>query len=141
MMVYWSITGFACDPGDVSKCLALDPTATWRIGDRIGSSVRQREHNGWRLQSPFDESASLEDHVRWLLDRVTPRYDALPAVAGPHDSELACVLHLVDRAPELHLEAATLERMVALKTELDVDIYLLPAEAVADVSSDHRQDR
>ena len=56
------------DPSDISRCIGVRPTRTWRAGDELESwpSLR-REEDGWEYDSPISKDGTIDEHFNELL--------------------------------------------------------------------------
>jgi len=119
------ITGFSCDPDDITRVLGVRPTDVWRRGDTIPPSTRRRVSNGWRLESSLPRDRSLEEHVTTILDRVSPSLHSLQELTTRPEIELACAVYFGNQAPEMYLAPPLLARIAQFGASLDVDLYSL----------------
>ena len=128
VVVYASLrlTAPELDPAVVTRCLQLPPDAQHRRGEphlvrgRKGRVIvySPRTCGLWSMSSRgWVDSASLDDHVRWLLDEVEPREEALRGIdvagsnvdihcfsAGPSSVAPVVSRPLVARAGRLGIE-------------------------------------
>ena len=57
----------------ILQMTGMNPTHIHRKGEpRFARSVRLWEEDVWSLQSPLDDSATLDQHLHWLCDTVAP---------------------------------------------------------------------
>lgn len=123
--VAFRITGFDCDPDDVTQCLGVEPSATWRIGDLIEPSTVRRKSNGWVLSAPLIDPLDIEVQIKWLLDQLPVDLRRMSQVTDRWDAELSCALYIKDQAPALALSSETVQRLADLAAEFDADLYVI----------------
>lgn len=130
MSVALTFTGAGFDPDGVTATLGLEPTETWRFGDRILNTRLKREHDGWSLSTGRKKEIELENQVRSILEKVQSRLNKVKSVSDEHDLdvELACVVYVADETPSMHLDSEVVELMAELGAEIDIDLYVLPPE-------------
>ncbi|MEW6251096.1 MAG: DUF4279 domain-containing protein [Planctomycetota bacterium] len=65
------LMGGSLDPQAVTRMLGIEPSNAHRRGDpgRGRRSPPYRE-GLWSLRAPLDQTAPLEEHLNWLLDRL-----------------------------------------------------------------------
>jgi len=70
------IFGPNLDFGRITRELGTLPTHTHRAGDlnRLG---RPFEHDMWSLDSRLGQQASLDEHLKWLHQTLSPHYEFL----------------------------------------------------------------
>ncbi|HXT35599.1 MAG TPA: DUF4279 domain-containing protein, partial [Chloroflexota bacterium] len=69
---YFEVFGYGYDPTVLTHALGIEPTETWRIGDRTRKSGRPYKHDGWSLSSEEVASLDLQEVVLPILTRVYP---------------------------------------------------------------------
>jgi Domain of unknown function (DUF4279) len=122
----FTLTGFSCEPENISRALGLEPTKTWKTGDLIGKSILKFKHNGWFLEVKLTHSIDLEEHVQCLLEILSPAWDKLVEFGKIYDAEFNCVIYSYEaQGPGIHLNKQMLNRMAQLNAEFDVDYYSL----------------
>jgi Domain of unknown function (DUF4279) len=123
-----TLTSTEGSPEDVTARTGLQPTESWRTGDRIGKTVRLYTMNGWSLSSGLDSSAELDDHLRALLDLVEPVRPALSELSTRWELEVSCALYAREYVPACHFDRETIRRLASIGAEIDVDFYCLLEE-------------
>jgi hypothetical protein len=111
-------------PDQVNSILGIKCDQSYLIGDRRGRTNILEKENGWIIFSNIPRDAPLEDHVKNLLERVSPIIDKIRGIADRPDAEveLGCVIHANEEPPLFFTKevVATLHRMGA---SIDVDLY------------------
>jgi hypothetical protein len=123
----FTLTGPDLDPEHVTHKTGLAPSKTWRAGDLIQKPATIRyEHSGWRLKSQLPPSAGIEEHIRWLIERLAPSWEALKELGGRYRSEFSCTVYSYggDR-PAIHFASDVLTRAADLSAAIDVDLYVM----------------
>src|SRR2546428_8669089 len=59
------------DPALITERLGIEPTKSQPRGSRNRQGYLYPE-SGWWLRSPLPREPHIEDHLRWLLDRLVP---------------------------------------------------------------------
>ena len=126
------IYGFDVDPDQITSFLAIQPSVTWRKGDRIGTSALKRKHNGWSLSSGLNKTDDFDQHLNAIIRTIEPsigKFSSLPAAV---EVELSCAVSLREDSPEslpaIYFQAQAVSVLAKLKAEIDFDLYLLPAK-------------
>jgi len=68
-------------PESVTAKLGLEPSEAWKKGDQNERTHLERKFSRWSIDSRLERSASLEDHVRDVLEQVLPNADQIRQVA------------------------------------------------------------
>lgn len=120
-----TLTDFSCSPDDITEILGVDPTFSWLQGDVINpKSTLVRKENGWRLDVPSDQDASLNNRVNRLKDVLGSRVKNFRNLPVDCYIELSCCVRTDGEAPEFHLDRAAIAFLASIDAELDVDLYL-----------------
>lgn len=122
--VSFNITDFSCSADEITACLGVNCSESWRKGDVIQGSTCDRRFNGWMLRSPLTEP-DLERHVGWLLERLPGDLEKLRNVTDDWESELACAVYARDETPALNIPNNQIQRLAKLGTGIDIDLYVL----------------
>lgn len=119
------VAGYTCSHDDISAAYGVEPSETWNAGDRTPSGRRTRKMKGWRFWSSLPLTATQEEHAAHLLSLLKPDFGKLKAI-GPHEAALSFAVESYngDR-PALGLEHELLAKLVEMKLDLDIDLYVL----------------
>jgi hypothetical protein len=122
-------------PADqISADLGITPDRWWVRGefefhpqDSRSRHSRPFPFNGWELASQLPETAPPEDHLVDLLERIGPAGPRVAALVG--NPQVASVRlrvgHHTDNAnPGLSLSDSLLQRVGALGTGVELDVYV-----------------
>ena len=115
--------GDALDPAEVSRLLGLEPTDSAAKGETVvvGAKSRTAPTGRWILTSENAiQSTNLEDHLDWLLDRLSVVPCDVPGV-GRADVFCYWVSATGHGGPELSPQM--LARLASLQLTLGFDLY------------------
>ena len=119
------LVGYTCSHDDISAAFGVEPSETWNVGDRTSSGRRVLKQNGWRFWSSLPLTATMEEHAIHLLDLIKPDFSKLKAI----NSEEAALSFAVESwngdRPALGLEHELMAKLVEMKLDLDIDLYVL----------------
>src|SRR5215813_1932997 len=90
------LTGPSFNPEDITRRIGLEPTKTWKTGDRIQDSLIQRKQTGWACSMPREESLDLGKQVAALLERLGPFLSRINEVRGELglEAEISCAIYI-----------------------------------------------
>jgi len=119
------VAGFACPHENVTAAFGVEPSEIWSVGDRTPSGRRIRKMTGWRLWSDLPLTATMEEHAAHLLTQLKVDSEKLKAL-GSRESALSFAVESWngDR-PALGLEHKLMAKLVEMKLDLDIDLYVL----------------
>lgn len=120
------VSGDEVNPDTVSQALGLSPSEAFKAGDAY-SRGHVRKHGMWALSSQDHVvSEDLEDHVRWLLDRIEPVQAALHDYLRAKDSFgfITCFWPLPHGHGGPEFSPALMRRVGAVDLPLQIDAYL-----------------
>ncbi|MBX9943727.1 MAG: DUF4279 domain-containing protein [Reyranella sp.] len=119
------LVGYTCSHDDISAAFGVEPSETWNVGDRTSSGRRILKQNGWRFWSSLPLTATQEEHAAHLLSQLKPDFAKLKTI-DPEEAALSFAVESWngDR-PALGLEHKLMARMVEMKLDLDIDLYVL----------------
>jgi hypothetical protein len=87
---YFTVTG-DFDPAIITERLNIEPSESWRKGERNERTHHERKFSRWSLNSRLDHSAALEKHVRDVLDQTHDHAAAIRETS----KEFTCWVQLV----------------------------------------------
>lgn len=113
------------DPEQVTRLLGCPPTQSCRKGDLLPSKRCQRiaRTGSWRLQTPKDDSRTLEEQIASLLDRVTVDLAAWKQVPMGGRADVFCGLHLRAWNRGFSLSPDLMARLAERRLTVEFDIY------------------
>ena len=121
---YFTITG-DFDPTLITKRLGIEPSECWQKGSRNERTHFERKFSRWSLDSRLNKSATLEEHVRDVLD-LTKEIAAEIRQVG---EEFKCWVQLVgyfhNDYPGFGLDNDLIAGLALLNVGIDCDFYYL----------------
>ncbi len=124
----FKIIGPHLDPEQVTRSIGISPSKTWRIGDLVvEQALLRHKNNGWLLKSNLPLSATLKEHVRFILAQLQVSWQALKELCTQHDAEISCVVMSYggDR-PAMFFDKDIISRAADLNAAIDIDLYVFP---------------
>ena len=109
----------------VTNALRIEPTRAHSAGERRPATGVYKS-GMWTLDSPLAESAELETHLRWLLDRLLPAREQIHNVLDSDPrlkADFFCGLWLREVNEGLELTPETLTDIGSLRATLSLDVY------------------
>lgn len=88
----FQLTGEGFDPDKVTTLVGIDPTKTWRKGDRIPSTILIEKYTGWTISSPEETSIHLDKQIVRLLKPIVLVKDKIIEAYNTYglEAELSC---------------------------------------------------
>jgi len=126
-----TVVGESVDPDEISKLMGAPPDRSHRVGDLVSpkrSSAARRRSGLWSISTEgrLHESASLSDHIRDLLYRVTQNAEVWNTLAARHNTRVF-VGWFMDRGNEgASIDPDILAELGRLSLVLDFDVYSAP---------------
>ena len=118
------IVGDALEPGEINEMLGLQATRSGRKGEFAGSLLGNLSQiSFWLMDCPLDFRLPMEDHLKWLLERLEPKADAINALAERFSVEFFCGFSSGNGQGGFELDCTLLERLAKLKAFLVLDLY------------------
>jgi len=109
-------------PEAISETLGIQGGSSWHAGDAVGVTlIRQRSH-GWELRSGLPESASVQEQLGCLLERVGGVNDRVEMLSKDARIVVSCVVYCNEQ-PNPYLGSKLVHGISALGADLDFDIY------------------
>ncbi len=113
------------EPDEVTRRLGLEPTRTWRKGDKMSLLTLPREKDtGWEIAVPEVACIDVNVPLRQLLSILTPVAKKIAGVRTDLDleAEVSCVLFVRGGSPILHFDVTAVQLIASLGAEIDIDI-------------------
>ena len=126
------VMGADLDPDRITEATGLLLDHAYRRGD-LRHNGQPHRAGMWSLDSSrgLDEGGNhLEDHLRWLLDRLAPHSAAIRRICNEDDlaADFYCLYFMGQANSGFVISPATLAEIAALDGELGLDIYAEIAE-------------
>ena len=111
------------DPETISARIGLQPGEAWRKGDRNERSHLERQFSQWSLDSRLERSASLEYHVKDVLEQALPRADQFRLVGGEYEVGVQLVGYFYNDYPGFGIDQVSISELARLNVGIDCDFY------------------
>jgi hypothetical protein len=121
---YLTVTG-DFDPDSITARLSLKPTEQWVKGSRNERTHLERKFSRWSLESRLERSASLEDHVRDILDQALPSAGEIVQIGKEHSAYMQLVGWFHNDYPGFGLDEGIISGLAQLNVGIDCDFYYL----------------
>jgi hypothetical protein len=119
---YFHVRG-SFDPDDITRRLGVRPTKTAREGDAIGDTSKKRPCSRWELHSRLAPAASLEEHVKDVLDQLDSNKAAFGQVSREFGGTIQLVGYFRDVNPGVHFDSQIVRRTADYGLCIDCDFY------------------
>jgi hypothetical protein len=120
------------DPETITTQLGLKPSEAWIKGERNDRTHLERKFSRWSLDSRLERSASLEDHVKDVLEQAVPRADQFRQVGEQYGVHVQLVGFFYNDYPGFGLDQDTISGLARLNVSIDCDFYYLYSESRED---------
>jgi len=81
-------------------------------------------HSAWHLGSPLGYESNLADHIKWILDAIEPRLEAIRELSPKcHPIHIMCGFGSENGQGGFTLDSNTLARLAKLDMPLIVDLH------------------
>ena len=102
--------------------LRVQPNQVWKIGDKIGKTIRLQDTNGWMVSTEKLETYDVDEALRRLLVLLGGVTDALSALSSkyPADIEISVSVELKDEMPSINFSEDLIAIISRMKASLDV---------------------
>ncbi|MCE5311746.1 MAG: DUF4279 domain-containing protein [Nitrospiraceae bacterium] len=113
-------------PTDIQSVVGISCDKSWKIGDFRANTIINEKNNGYIVDSGLSIQASLEEHLRNLLLKVTPYSQGIKSLSDDNIVEFSCVMYLEDNErPAIYFEKEIVNEINKLGASLDIDLYRL----------------
>jgi hypothetical protein len=121
---YFTLVG-DFNPASITARIGLNPTKSWKKGDRSEQTNLERKFSRWSLYSRLDKGRPLERHVDDVLIQLEPVEDKIVAIRSEFEGYLSLVAYFYAGYPGLHFEAPALAKIGKMNLAMDMDFYYL----------------
>jgi len=121
---YFTLVG-EFDPTEITSRLGLAPTESWKKGERNPRTHFERNHSRWILDSRLEESASLDAHIRDVLQQLKPYVEIVRELRLTLNGWMQTVGHFHDGYPGVSLDEDIVAGLAEIKVGVDFDFYYL----------------
>jgi hypothetical protein len=112
---------------EISAVLGLPFSRQFRKGDKRSGTILVHQKNFWILDSNVDAKLPFREHILHLLNVLTPFRGKLKEVMPFCEAQCTCIAH-GKSTPELTFDADLLFQLGEMGADLDIDLYIDPAE-------------
>ena len=121
------IGGPRVNPNEIERRTSTKPTKAHAAGEKKffgGRECGTWDEGNWRLESPLSESASLEDHLKWLIDSAKPVREIIRETLADNGYASAFVgLFEVSGNSGATVSSETMRELGSLGLKLELDLY------------------
>lgn len=121
---YFTATG-DFDPKGITEQLDLQPSECWKKGDRNPRTQYERKFSRWSLNSRLDRSASLEQHLRDVLNQTHDHASAIRELGREFNCWVQLVGYFHNDYPGFGLSNELIADLAQLHLGIDCDFYYL----------------
>lgn len=111
------------DPDDITRRVGVTPTETAREGDAIGNTSKKRPCSLWALHSRLEPSASLDEHVKDVLDQLDANRAAFEEFSRDFGGTMQLVGYFRKVNPSVHFASEIVRRSADFGLCIDCDFY------------------
>ena len=120
------------DPETISVRLGLEPSEAWVKGSRNERTHLERKFSRWSLNSRLDHSASLENHVKDVLEQSLPKAEKIRELGNEYEVGVQLVGHFYNDYPGFGLDCDVISGLARLNVGIDCDFYYLYSDSRED---------
>ena len=88
------LSGFSCDPDEITKALGLLPTESWSVGDIVSGTSLKRQTNGWEVSTRLPDNRDLSDQIDDIIIRLGPFRQAIKALRYGGSAVMSCAMYI-----------------------------------------------
>ena len=119
---YFHVRG-SFDPDDITRRVGVKPTKIVRHDNAVGKSSKGRPCNWWELHSRLGQPASLEEHVKDVLDQLNTNKPVFEALSRDFGGTIQLVGYFRDVNPGVHFDSEIVRRSADYGLCIDCDFY------------------
>jgi len=119
------ISGFACDPNEITKILGVQPDKIWRRGEALTYTNKgTHKDNGWEITSSSSDALYVENHIADMLHLVLPVREQFKSLPAGSSVMLICGISMYPdgEVPSIFFDAETLRVLGEINADLDIDL-------------------
>jgi hypothetical protein len=120
------------NPEMITSQLGLEPSEEWQKGERNERTHLERKFSRWSLNSRLDRSASLEDHVRDVLEHVLSKAEQIRQLGIQYQVGMQLVGFFYTHYPGFGIDRELISGLVLLNVGIDCDFYYLYSDSRED---------
>jgi len=129
---YFTVSG-DFDPASITAEIGIEPTRSWKKGDRNEKTHLERKFSRWSLDSRLDKSASLEEQIADVLEQLKPKVEEVRRVSKAHGNGcMQLVGWFYQSYPGIHFEKDLIAKLSNFELSVDFDFYYMYSDARED---------
>jgi hypothetical protein len=121
---YFTVTG-DFDPKTITDRVGIQPSECWKMGDRNERTHYERKFSRWSLNSRLDRSASLEEHVRDVLNQTHEHASVMRELSRERSCCVQLVGYFHNDYPGFGVSNDLIAGFALLNVGIDCDFYYL----------------
>jgi hypothetical protein len=121
---YFTVVG-DFDPRAITERLGIQPSESWQKGTRNERTHFERKFSRWSLNSRLDKSATLEEHVRDVLNQTCDHAAAIREIGQGFKCWVQVVGYFHNDYPGFGLDGGLIAGLARLNIGIDCDFYYL----------------
>ena len=118
---YFHVSG-SFDPADITRRVGVSPTHTVIEGEP-GRFAKEVKCSRWELRSRLGMQASLESHVKDVLDQLDANKAGFEQLTYELGGTMQLVAYFSEHEPGVHFERGVVERIAQYALSIDCDFY------------------
>jgi len=120
------IFGDALQPDEVGVALKIEASHAHLKGQERSRGRGTWSESAWLLASPLAKKRGLDEHIRWLLERLDDKVEIVRELGRKYRIDIFCGFSSGSGQGGFTLDGATLERLAKLGVPLALDLYPPP---------------
>jgi hypothetical protein len=121
---YFTVTG-DFDPKTITERMGIQPSESWKKGERNERTHYERKFSRWSLNSRLDHSATLEAHVQDVLNQARDHAVAVQEIGREFNCWVQLVGYFHNDYPGFGLGSESIAGLAQLNVGIDCDFYYL----------------
>lgn len=110
-------------PIEISDCLGLIPSKSWKKGEVNSKTQKIFKENGWELESSLDEKSSLTEKIEYICKTFEPFHKKMKKLSNYWYIEISCIVYYKDSPPALNFSNSLVSKISKISASLDIDLY------------------
>jgi hypothetical protein len=120
------------DPETITARVGLKPSEAWTKGEQNERTHRERKFSRWSLNSRLERSASLEDHLKDVLEQALPKTEQFRQVGEEYQVGVQLVGYFYNDYPGFGVDQDSISGLARLNVGIDCDFYYLYSQSRED---------
>lgn len=119
------ICDFDCLHQNIYEIIGIPASRIWHKGDAIITSIRRYKNNGYVISGNLPQSATLEECIDNVLDKIKPYKDNFKKLPDGVYVELSCCVYIYGDEPYIGLSRENIKLLAEINAAYDLDYYIL----------------